>query len=99
LKEDDCDIIDIPEEVSCKFDKKLQDDVMMLVLKYLYYNQDYDKIRVEVSSANCFALLAFSNYLKIDGLVNQLKMYVKTGHLGKTNCVRTLYELLPVSIS
>jgi len=73
-----------------------ENEIINLILKYIYYNQDLGKI--EVNYENVFSLLSFSISLEIISLTTKLSKKIKDEYLKKENCLSILLEAIRVLV-
>jgi hypothetical protein len=72
------------------------DSVLPILLKYLYNNQDINKIFGEINNNNIYCLLALAHCVGAVRLSKQLEEIIAEQYLNNENCVRVYWEALMV---
>jgi hypothetical protein len=97
-KIDDKNAFELPEIIETVFGTRNDEEVVGIILRYLYHNQKFKKIKDEINEENIFNTLSVSNSLGMPKLSKKLGEIIADNILNETNCVRIFYEALMVTI-
>lgn len=88
--------MEIPDKIDPKIYKVDDNSLIPIILKYLYNNQEIERIRPELNFNNCFSLLSLSQAWGITSLHKSLGEYIVSNFLNNENCGKIYYESLVV---
>ncbi|MCQ2816358.1 MAG: germ cell-less family protein [archaeon] len=69
-------------------------DILNLIFKYCYSNQNFEFIEPEINVENIFALISFAHSLRIKNLMKALENKIVKEHLNVGNCFKLIKEAL-----